>query len=98
VFASAAWHEGFNFLPLEAMACGVPVVMTDDGGSREYARDGENAVVVPVGDADALREAIQRVLQDAELRAGLIESGMRTAWEYDWDAVTLRLADLVLKP
>ena len=42
-FASACWHEGFNFCPLEAMACGVPVVMTDDGGSREYAQDGINS-------------------------------------------------------
>lgn len=92
VYVSACWHEGFNLSVLEAMACGVPVVMTNDGGSSEYAVDGENALVVESRDPSALREQILRVLGDKELRARLIESGLRSAWSYEWDTVTAGFA------
>lgn len=96
VFVSAAWHEGFNFCPLEAMACGVPVVMTDDGGSRDYARHSENALVVEVENWHALGQAIRKVLRDQELRSHLIEEGLRTAWRFDWDRVTSDFARLLI--
>jgi GT2 family glycosyltransferase len=95
VFVSAAWHEGFNLAALEAMACGVPVVMTDDGGSREYAVDGENALVVEPRDPSALREKILELQRDKSLRASLIEGGLETVWQYSWDTVTADFADLV---
>lgn len=97
VFVSACSHEGFNFCPLEAMACGVPVVMTDDGGSREYAKDGENALVLASADQQRLREAIRTALQDNDLRLKLIEGGLRTAWNFTWDRVTEDLTDLIVK-
>jgi hypothetical protein len=96
VYVSAAWHEGFNMAALEAMACGVPVVMTDDGGSREYANDGENALVVEPRDPVALRQQIQRALDNSGLRANLIEGGMRTAWAFDWDDITADFADFLV--
>jgi hypothetical protein len=95
VFVSASVLEGFNLSALEAMACGVPTVMTDDGGSREYAVDGENALIVEPGNSDALREQIVRARDDEELRARLIENGLRKAWEYDWDTVTADLVDFL---
>ena len=95
VFVSAAWHEGFNLAALEAMACGVPVVMTDDGGSREYAVDGDNALVVEPRHPSALRERILELQKDKSLRARLIEGGLETVWQYSWDAVTTDFADLV---
>lgn len=82
-------------MPLEAMACGVPVVMTDDGGSREYAVDQENALVVPVEDVAAMEDAVARALGDRPLRTRLIEEGLRTAWRYDWDTVTAQFATFV---
>lgn len=95
VFASGAWHEGFNMPPLEAMACGVPVVMTDDGGSRDYARDGHNALVVPVRDAKAMRRGIHRLLDDEALRVRLIEEGLRTAHAFTWERATRALVELL---
>ena len=47
VFVVGSWFEGFCQPGLEAMACGVPLVTTDNGGCREYAIDGETALVVP---------------------------------------------------
>ena len=93
VFVSAAWHEGFNFCPLEAMACGVPVVMTDCGGSREYARNDHNALVVRPRDMAA---AIDTLLTDPELRVTLIENGIRTASGFRWDDVTSKFGRFVL--
>lgn len=96
VFASGAWHEGFNLPPLEAMACGVPVVMTDDGGSRDYAVDGANALVVDVKDGRAMRRAIDRLLDDHALRTSLVDAGLRTAHRFHWDAVTRTFVDLAM--
>ncbi len=96
VFVSACWHEGFNFCPLEAMACGIPVAMTDDGGSREYAVNRENALVVPVNDSQALGEAIHELLKNKQLRLRLIENGLLTASKYNWDKVTADFAALIL--
>ena len=95
VFMSGCRHEGFNLPALEAMACGIPVVMTDDGGSREYAVDGHNATVVPVDDVDALRDGVLELLGDAELRVQRIEAGLETAWRFDWDSATRALLEVL---
>jgi glycosyltransferase involved in cell wall biosynthesis len=53
---------------LEAMAMGKAIVVNDRANLVEYVRDGETALVVPAGDAPALRTAALRLLEDAELR------------------------------
>ena len=57
VFVVGSWFEGFCQPGLEALACGTPLVTTDNGGCREYARDGETALVVPPQDANAMAAA-----------------------------------------
>ena len=95
VFVSASSQEGFNLPCLEAMACGVPVVCTDDGGSGEYVVDGHNALVVDSDDPADLRAAIDRVLDDDALAARLIEAGLETATRRDWNQVTAQLAKVL---
>jgi glycogen synthase len=73
------WEEPFGLTPLEAMACGTPVVATGVGGSGEYLLDGRNCLRFPAGDADALAAALGRLSQDAALRAHLRGEGLRTA-------------------
>ena len=97
VFVSASSQEGFNLPCLEAMACGVPVVCTDDGGSSEYVIDGENALVVDSDDAADIRTAIDRVLEDEALAARLVEAGLATAARRDWDQVTAKLAEALAR-
>ena len=83
--------EGFGLVLIEAMAAGVPVVATNALGIRDVVRHEENALVVPVGDVEGLRQAIERVAVDAPLRARLIENGLRTVRErYSWDVVLPR--------
>jgi len=73
------WEEPFGLTPLEAMACGTPVVSTCLGGSAEYLRDGYNCLCVPAEDPPALARAITTLAADPARRTGLIEAGYRTA-------------------
>jgi len=79
VFVFASHREGFGLPPLEAMACGCATVTTDCGGVRDFARHGENCLVVATGDACALASAIQQLMGDDALRARLSAEGVRTA-------------------
>jgi glycosyltransferase involved in cell wall biosynthesis len=61
-------REGLPKSLLEAAACGRPIVATDVPGCREIARPGVNALLVPVDDAPALADAVQKLAKDAGLR------------------------------
>lgn len=58
------WHVSGMTAVLEAMSCGRPVVAMDTPGMRDYVIDGETGVLVPQGDAEAMRAAIQGLLDD----------------------------------
>lgn len=73
------WQEPWGLVPLEAMARGRPVVATGRGGSSEYLCDGENALLFPAGDAEALAERLRRLAGDPALRDRLRERGLETA-------------------
>lgn len=62
---------------LEAMALGMPIVVSDSPGLRDYAIPGETALVVPVGDAAAFRAALDRLMTDDALRRRLGEGARR---------------------
>ena len=64
VCVQASHAEGLGFSPLEALACGVPVVATDVGGLRDTIRDGQTGWRVPPRDPAALADAISSVLND----------------------------------
>lgn len=85
LFVYPSWFEGFGLPPLEAMACGVPVVTTDCGGVREYAVDNVNALVVPAQDPSSMATAILRLLKDPSLAERIACSGLATAREFTWD-------------
>jgi len=68
-------REGLPLSLLEAAACGRAIVATDVPGCREIARAGVNALLVPVDDAPALADAVQRLAQDAALRAKFAAAG-----------------------
>jgi glycosyltransferase involved in cell wall biosynthesis len=67
--------EGFPLSVLEAMRAGLPVVASDVGGVAESVRDGENGFLVPRGDPSVLRDRVERLLRDPELRQRLGASG-----------------------
>ena len=97
LFIYASWYEGFGLPPLEAMACGVPVVTTDCGGVLEYAIDGYNSLVTPIRDPAALAQAIQRLLSDTRLAAQLIQNGLTTARRFTWDSFASQVEQIFLQ-
>jgi len=70
-----AYREGLGVSLLQASAAGVPIVACRAGGIPEAVRDGVNGLLVPPGDADALREAIARVLRNPEFAHELGAAG-----------------------
>ena len=87
--------EGFGIVFLEAAACGVPQVAGRSGGSHEAVADGETGFVVPPQDVGAVREALDRLLGDDELRRRLGEaSRRRTVRELSYEVLAERLRPL----
>jgi glycogen(starch) synthase len=82
------WEEPFGLVPLEAMACGTPVVATGVGGSGEFLLDGVNCVRFRPGDPAALAAAVQQVAGDAALRERLVRVGRATAAAFDVERLT----------
>lgn len=79
IFLYPSRHEGLPLMPLEAMACGCPVVTTN---AVPYARDGENALVSAADDVDSLLENLKKLMADQGLRLRLIQAGIETARAY----------------
>ncbi|MFW6107336.1 MAG: glycosyltransferase family 4 protein [bacterium] len=84
LFVFPSLVEGFGLPPLEAMACGVPVVTSDAPALVETT--GEAAVHVPARDAEGLAEAIRALLADPERRGTLREAGLAHAAGFTWAA------------
>jgi glycosyltransferase involved in cell wall biosynthesis len=78
----------------EAMAAGRPIVASDLPSSREVLSDGENALLVPPGDASALAGALRRVLADGDLARRLAAAAWEAAPRYSWDARARALGEL----
>lgn len=61
LFVHASYEDGFGYAPMEALACGVPVLATEDTGMKEYVQEGKNGYVVPTGSIPAIVEGIEAV-------------------------------------
>lgn len=85
-------YEGFGLVPLDAMAVGTPVVATAAGAIPEVV--GDAALLVGVGDLDALAGGIARVLTDQSERGRLIEAGAVRARHYRWEDTVAGLSEL----
>lgn len=80
-------NEGFGLMPLEAMACGCPVVTTT---AVPYAVHMDNAMVAPTGDCDVLAACLQKLVLDEELRNSLRDAGQQFARMHSLSAATLQ--------
>lgn len=74
IFVLPSLEDGFGFVAAEAMACGLPVVVTDQCGAAEWVRDQETGWVIPAGDVEALAAILERACADRHV---LVEMGKR---------------------
>ena len=84
VFAFPSHFEGFGLPPLEAMACGVPVVCSNASSLPEVV--GEAGLLVAPDDLRAWVEALDRLLSDPALRQDLRGRGLARARQFTWEA------------
>lgn len=96
-YLCCSWYEAFPLPPLEAMACGTPVVSTDNGGVREYAVPEENCLLAPAKDPIALANQLERLFLDESLRSRLRSNGIETAKRFTWDNASEAFAGALVR-
>jgi glycosyltransferase involved in cell wall biosynthesis len=92
LFVFPSLYEGFGLPPLEALACGTPVITSDASSLPEVV--GEAGLMVEATDVEALAEAMKQVLGDAALREGMIVKGMKQAKKFTWEKTAAKLLSL----
>ncbi len=95
MFVLSSDYEGISNSMIEALSIGVPVISTDCpvGGSRTYIVDGENGLLTPVGDAQALATAMRRIAEDPDFARMLSANGVKIKEKYSLS----KIADRFLK-
>ncbi len=100
VVACVPWYEPFGIVPLEAMACGIPVVASKVGGLVDTVVDGATGIHVPPRRPDEIAAALNFLLGDAQLRHRLARAGServraRFTWQRSADAMLDAYGDVV---
>ncbi len=99
IYLCPSWDEGLGMPPMEAMACGAALVTYDNGGSRDYARDGQTALVARRRDVDELGAKLERMATDAALRDRLATAGAAfVTTSFDWNRAVLQMEGLLTAP
>lgn len=94
VFVSTPWYEPFGITPLEAMACGTPVIGSAVGGIQYSVVDGVTGYLVPPRDPEALAARLAHLHANPLLAATLGAAGIRRArGMFTWDRIARELAD-----
>ncbi len=94
IFVLPSLYEGFGLPPLEAMACGTPVITSNASSLPEVV--GEAGVTVEPTDVEGLSEAVRRLLEDAELRRELAQRGLARAREFTWERAARQLLEVYM--
>lgn len=95
IFVGSSNNEGWGLTVGEAMICGCAVVCTDCRGYLEMATDGENALVVPIGDSDRMANAIIKLVIDDKLRFRIAENGRKSIDRFKWDSSFSKFKEVI---
>jgi glycosyltransferase involved in cell wall biosynthesis len=83
--------EGTPTVVMEAMAAGLPVIVTDVGGAKSLVKDGENGFVIPQADQSALIEAIRRLVDNPGLLDEQSRRNVKDSIQFDWRVIGSRV-------
>ena len=98
VFCLPSYHEPFGIVLLEAFTYGTPVVSTDSEGPRDIIAPGLDALLVPIGDAGTMADALEQLLSDQKLAAQLAANGfVKAKTQYSIESVSERIELAAIK-
>ncbi len=83
VVLPAVWPEPFGRVVIETMAAGLPIIASNTGGLAELVDDGKTGLLVPPNNAEALAEAMQKLIRDSKLREQMGKQAKAAAGKYD---------------
>ncbi|PIU33646.1 hypothetical protein COT03_02845 [Candidatus Shapirobacteria bacterium CG07_land_8_20_14_0_80_39_18] len=93
IFATASLYEGFGFTPLEAMACGVPVVASNVSAIPEVC--GQAALYADPYDALGFAEHLSVLIEDEDMRQRLIKTGLSQVQRYNWQVTASKTLEVL---
>lgn len=95
VFVSTPWYEPFGITPLEAMACGVPVIGTNVGGIKYSVEHEKTGFLVPAQEPEILSRRMLEVLENPAVSKDLgLKAAKRVNRFFTWEIITREIADL----
>ena len=98
VFVTTPWYEPFGITPVEAMACGTPVIGARVGGIKSTVRHGRSGLLVPPNDPPALAESLELLYREPPLAQAFGAAGRaRANRHFTWDCVVERIQSLYLR-
>jgi glycosyltransferase involved in cell wall biosynthesis len=97
MYVSAAQHEGFGIVFLEAMNAGLAIVAANDGGQRDFLENGENAILIAPHDVRALVRAVQTLIKDIHLRHTMGTKNKKAVENYYIDRTAARIEDILIQ-
>ena len=94
IFVLPSLNEGMSNALLEALASGLPLVVTDTGGSKELVTEGENGLYIQKESAESIRKALEKLLEDETIRERMGEASRRRAEKQSWGSVAEQYVDI----
>lgn len=95
ILLSASWYESFPLFPIEAMACGLPVITTQNG-TEEYAIHGVTAEIVEEKNPQKIAVGLLKVIDNSDYRNDLAVNGNVMARKFTWDRSVIALEGILL--
>jgi len=86
--------ESFGIVILEAMAAGLPIIVTDIAGSRDIVKNGVNGLIIPPSNPEVLAEKIIELLENDKLRDSISQNAKIESQKYEWEVIARKYVNV----